>query len=97
MAREGWTFLSNYGHVLVVLGKNPDARMRDIAEQVGITERAVQKIVSELIAEGFVVAQRSGRRNSYEIVRDAHLRHPLEADVLIGELTDLTNAGPRTD
>lgn len=74
--------------------------MRDVAEQVGITERAVQKIVAELSSEGYVVAHRQGRRKHYEIVRDAHLRHPLESDALIGDLIDLANSaaprGPRT-
>ncbi len=88
-----WTFLSNYGHVVVALARDPDARIRDIADGVGITERAVQKILHELVEQGYVVAHRRGRRNSYEVVRDTHLRHPLEAQVRIGELTDLVVPG----
>ena len=85
----GWTFLSNYGHVLVALSTNPDARMRDIADMVGITERAVQQIVRELVDQGYVFKDKDGRRNRYRIAHHAHLRHELEAGVSLGELVAL--------
>jgi len=85
----GWTFLSNYGHVLVALSMNPDARMRDIADMVGITERAVQQIVRELVAQGYVLKEKDGRRNRYRIDQHAHLRHQLEAGVSLGEFVAL--------
>ena len=68
-AAHGWTFLTNHGHVLVCLAATPDARLRDVAERVGITERAVQQIVRELEQSGYVVKQRVGRRNNYTVVR----------------------------
>lgn len=70
-----WTFLTNHGFVLLAIAVDPDARMRDIATDVGITERAVQRIVSDLIREGYVSSQRVGRRNRYVVNRDRPLRH----------------------
>lgn len=89
MNARGWTFLSNYGHVLVVLATNPDARMRDIADLVGITERAVQQLVRELVEQGYVIKDKNGRRNRYHIAHQAHLRHELEAGVSLGEFVAL--------
>ncbi len=80
-----WTFLSNHGHVLVQIAKNPDIRVKEIATAVGITERAAQGIVSDLVVGGFVIAQKSGRRNTYSISTDAHLKHPAEANLTIAE------------
>ena len=81
-----WTFLTNHTQVLVVLDRSPEARIRDIAAEVGITERAVQRILAELAAEGFLKVTKVGRRNEYSIVRTKKLRHPLEARVRIGDL-----------
>lgn len=81
-----WTFLSNHGHVLVCLAQNPDARLRDVAQAVGITERAVQKIVSDLEEAGVVVREREGRRNRYRLHVDRPLRHPIEAHRTVGAL-----------
>lgn len=89
MSTGGWTFLSNYGHVLVVLSRNPESRMRDIADMVGITERAVQQIVRELVEQGYVFKEKDGRRNRYHIAHHAHLRHELEAGVSLGEFVAL--------
>jgi len=89
MSGDGWTFLSNYGHVLVALSTHPDARMRDIADMVGITERAVQQIVRELVVQGYVLKEKDGRRNRYHIAHHAHLRHELESGVSLGELVAL--------
>ena len=82
----GWTFLSNHTHVLVCLARNPDQVLREVAQQVGITERAVQRIVSELEAGGVVQRERLGRRNRYHLNLDARLRHPLERHCTVGEL-----------
>ena len=84
--RRAWTFFSNHGHVLVCLAQNPDARLRDVAQAVGITERAVQKIVSDLEAAGIVVRERAGRRNHYRLHTDQPLRHPIEAHRTVGAL-----------
>ena len=82
----GWTFLSNHTHVLVCLARNPDQVLREVAQQVGITERAVQRIVAELEAGGVVRRQRQGRRNRYALNLNAPLRHPLERHCTVGEL-----------
>ncbi|MDC3954414.1 MarR family transcriptional regulator [Polyangium jinanense] len=76
---SGWTFLTNHAHVLFCLAEDPEVRLRDVAERVGITERAVQRIVTDLEGEGFVTRSRVGRRNLYEVHPDKPLRHPIEA------------------
>lgn len=81
-----WTFLSNHAHVLICIARDSELRMRDIAASVGITERAAQRIVAELVDEGYLEIQRSGRRNTYLIHPDVPLRHSLEAHHSIGEL-----------
>jgi DNA-binding transcriptional ArsR family regulator len=84
-----WTFLSNHTHVLVCLTSNRDQTVRDIAQKVGITERAVLRIVSELEEGGVLARERDGRRNRYSIALEAPLRHPLESHCRIGELLAL--------
>lgn len=85
---SGWTFLSNHAHVLLVLARDPDKRIRDIADEVGITERAVQRIISELLEIDAIKRERVGRRNHYEVNRKLPLRHPLESTHTVGELID---------
>jgi hypothetical protein len=85
-ARPTWTFLTNHAHVLVCVAEDPDARGRDIAERVGITERAAQAIIRDLVEEGYIERERIGRRNRYVVNPGAPLRHPLEDDHTIGEL-----------
>jgi DNA-binding MarR family transcriptional regulator len=84
-----WTFLSNHAHVLVCLALDPDVRLRDVAAEVGITERAVQGIVGDLEAAGVIVRERQGRRNTYRLKLDAPLRHRLEAHRSIRALLSL--------
>lgn len=86
---RNWTFLSNHAHVLVCLAQHPDARLRDVAQSVGITERAVQKIVSDLEQAGVLERERSGRRNSYRLNLEAPLRHALESHQTVGVLLSL--------
>lgn len=88
MAEESrtWTFLSNHAHVLVCLAADPNTRVRDIAAEVGITERRVNGILADLEEAGIITVYKSGRRNSYEIDRKARLRHPLEAHKTVGDL-----------
>ena len=81
-----WTFLSNHGHVLVCLALDPETRLRDVAASVGITERAVQKIVDDLEDAGIVTRERSGRRNRYRLNVNVPLRHPLESHRSVGSL-----------
>jgi len=86
---EKWTFLTNHGHVLVCIAADPGIRGRDIAARVGITERAAQAIVADLVREGYVTRTRVGRRNHYEINEERPLRHPVEQPHNIGELLRL--------
>ena len=88
MNQGSWTFLSNHAHVLVCIARNPDSRVRDIADAVGITERAVQRIIAELEEAAFVSHERHGRRNHYAIDLDRELRHELEAGVAIRALLE---------
>jgi len=84
--RASWTFLTNHGHVLGCIAEEPDIRARDVAERVGITERAAQSIISDLVVEGYLTRTKEGRRNRYEVHPEAPLRHALESDRTIGDL-----------
>ncbi len=84
-----WTFLTNHSHVLLCLVESPDMRMRDIAVRVGITERAVQRIIADLRDEGYLTLYREGRCNTYQIHTDKHLKHPIEAHRKIADLIRL--------
>jgi hypothetical protein len=86
---SSWTFLTNHAHVLVCIRRDGEARLRDIAGWVGITERATQKIVSDLVDAGYLRVTRVGRRNRYAIQVRRPLRHPLERSHTIGELLEL--------
>ena len=86
---ENWTFFSNNAHVLVCLSHTPQPTARQIATQVGITERAVQRILAKLIRAGIVSVGKEGRRNRYELNLDQRLRHPLESHKTIGEFINL--------
>ena len=81
-----WTFLTNHAHALLCIAREPGIRLRDIAECVGITERAAHRIVSELEVEGYLTRHRVGRRNFYEVHPEGSLRHPLEAGQNVGDL-----------
>ena len=86
-----WRFLTNHTQVLLCIARVPDARLRDVAEQVGITERAAQRIVADLVEAGFVERERNGRRNSYRIDEHRHMRHPAQEDIEIRALLDLVH------
>ncbi len=86
---EGWTFLTNHSHVLLCIAGDPGIRGRDIAAQVGITERSAQSIVADLVGAGYLKRERVGRRNHYEINQDLPLRHPVEQDNQVNELLRL--------
>lgn len=81
-----WTFLSNHGHVLVCLSRDPDSRIRDIAGAVGITERSAQAILADLEDAGYVTITRVGRRNHYKINPNLKFRHPAEEGKPISSL-----------
>jgi DNA-binding HxlR family transcriptional regulator len=84
-----WTFLTNHAHVLIALDGTPGLVLREVANQVGITERAVQRIIQDLEEEGFIRRHKVGRRNEYEVLVDQPLRHPLESHRDIGDLLRL--------
>lgn len=81
-----WTFLTNYSHVIICLVRNDELRVRDLASEIGITERAVLRILAELEAEGVLTKSRQGRRNRYTIDLDFPLRHPLESQYTLRQL-----------
>ncbi|HTP22408.1 MAG TPA: winged helix-turn-helix domain-containing protein [Solirubrobacteraceae bacterium] len=91
--RPSWLFLSNHGYVLLCVARDPSIRIRELADRVGIGERAAQKIIADLVADGYITRTRDGRRNRYTINRGAQLRHPLLADLPIGPLVDALIAG----
>lgn len=92
-----WTFLTNHAHVLLCIVQNPEVRLADIARQVGIGERAVHSIVTDLVEAGYVTRTKQGRNNVYEVDLDRPLRHPLEAGHQIAEIfTPLTHERRRT-
>lgn len=84
-----WDFLTNHAHVLTCVAGDPGIRLRDIAAAVGITERAAHRIVSELVEEGYVLRERDGRRNRYQVVPERPLRHPLVKEREVGDLLDV--------
>jgi len=84
----GWTYLTNHTHVLVCLARKPDCTVRELALQVGVTERSIQRILSDLEEDGAVRRIRDGRRNRYDIDLGNKLRHPLEAEKSIGQLLE---------
>lgn len=85
----GWTFLSHHAQVLLCIARDPDVRLRDIAAEVGITERAIQAIVNDLVDEGYVERSRIGRRNHYVVHEEVPLRHRLQRDLDAGTLLQL--------
>jgi DNA-binding MarR family transcriptional regulator len=87
--RKTWRFLSNHTQVLLCLHRDPTARFRDIAQSVGITERAAQRIVADLIEFGYVESERVGRRRHYRIRTDIAMRHPAQDGHEIGQLLNL--------
>jgi hypothetical protein len=83
---SSWGFLTNHAHVLLCVARDPNMRLRDIAECVGITERATHRIVCELEEGGYLTRDREGARNHYEIHTDLPLRHDLNKGIQVGDL-----------
>ena len=92
---SNWTLFSNHGHVLFCLARDSEARLRDVAADVGITERAVQKIVRDLQDGGMISITKSGRRNCYRIHKKQPLRHELEAGCKLRDLIKVVNREPK--
>jgi len=91
--KKPWRFLSNHTQVLLCIHRDPDARFLDIARMVGITERAAQRIVADLIESGYVESERIGRRNHYRVNTDIAMRHPAQDGHDVGELLRLLELG----
>src|SRR5215211_2203887 len=92
-----WGFLTNHAHVLLCIARDPQSRARDIADQVGITERATQRILADLIADGYVTRTKVGRRNRYKINPRGDLRHPVFRDLSIKPLLEVLNGGEQAN
>ena len=92
---KSWQFLTSHAQVLLCLQRNPTVRLRDVADTVGITERAAQRIVSDLVEAGYVSKTREGRRNRYALDPTVGMRHPSQFDHEIGELLDLLRLDDR--
>ena len=92
-----WTFLTNHSHVLICLWRQPEVRLRDVADIVGITERAVQAIVADLEAAGVLTRTREGRRNHYQIHEAVPLRHPVEAHRTVSALLKMVGKVPNKE
>jgi DNA-binding transcriptional ArsR family regulator len=88
-SQENWTFLSNHSHVLVALAENPRLSLREVSLLVGVTERSVQRIVTDLEEAGYITKEKVGRNNQYSIKEKIPLRHPLEKHCTVGQLLDL--------
>lgn len=84
--RPSWTFLTNHAHVLIAISRDPELRQRDIAQLVGITVGAVQRIIHELEQAGYLESERVGRRNRYKVNDGLPLRHPLEDQHAVRDL-----------
>jgi DNA-binding MarR family transcriptional regulator len=87
-----WRFVTNHAHVLQCIAADPDARLRDIAAAVGITERATVSIVSDLEQAGYLTKSRDGRRNRYEVHDELPLRHPSHRHHTVGDLIQFLEA-----
>jgi DNA-binding IclR family transcriptional regulator len=89
-----WTFVTSHTQVLLCIAQNPEARLREVAERVGITERAAQRIVADLVESGYVDRTRVGRRNRYAINPSVEMRHQLQRGLEIGALLELLKQYP---
>lgn len=94
---DKWTFFTNHAHVLFCISEDQDIRTQDVADKVGITLRAAQRIIAELEEAGYLTHERIGRRNQYEISMDNPLRHPIENTVTVGKLFSILPAPTTTE
>jgi len=91
-----WRFVTSHTQVLLCIARNPEIRIRDVADLIGITERAAQRIIADLVEAGYVERMRVGRRNHYHVKTDLRMRHPLQQTHEIGELLDLLLGPPES-
>lgn len=90
-----WTFLTNHAHVLICIAEDSHIRIRDLAERVGVTERAIQKIITELEDGGYLTHVRDGRRNVYRVRPNQPLRHPVERHRTVEVLIELAGGAAK--
>ncbi len=95
MSSAGWTFLSNHAHVLLAVSRAPGIRIRELAEQVGVTERRIQMIVNDLEDGGYLIRHRTGRRTRYQVLADRPFRHSLETGRSVDELLAIFDGSDR--
>src|SRR5262245_1535655 len=88
-----WTFVTNHTQVLLCIAADSHVRLRDVAAKVGITERAAQRILADLVEAGYVERVKEGRRNGYTIDRERMMRHRAQLGHEIGDLLDLLGDG----
>ena len=88
MSRSSWTFLGHHAHVLIALDKNPDFKIDELAEILGVTTRSVVNVLQDLVEGGYLTKSKHGRRNSYKINRSAPLRHLTSRDRTVGDLIE---------
>jgi DNA-binding MarR family transcriptional regulator len=86
LKKHDWTFLTNHGRVLIYLTKQPQTTTREIAQEVGVTERAIQKVIYDLEADGYIIRHRKGRSNSYTLHPELPMRHRMEREYSVGNL-----------
>jgi DNA-binding MarR family transcriptional regulator len=92
-----WRFVTNHAHVLEVIARDPTIRLRDIAVEVGITERTAAQIVGDLEQAGYLSKTRDGRRNRYQVHEELPLRHPQHRQHTVGELIRFLEAPAQPD
>jgi predicted transcriptional regulator len=85
---DRWTFLGHHSHVLIALDKQPDYKIEQLSEILGVTTRSVVNVLNDLVEGGYLTKTRSGRRNRYEINRSAPLRHLTSSDRTVGDLIE---------
>jgi len=88
-----WRFFTNHFEVLLYIARHPDARLRIVADEVGITERAAHRLLTQLVDEGYVTVTKVGRRNQYRVTPGTTLRHRANAGVPLQPLVEIVNAG----
>ena len=91
-----WNFFTNHGHVIFVLSQNPKITSREVAQEVGITERATQKIISDLEQGGFIKIKKDGRNNIYKVNGKKRLRHDIEKGCQLNDLIEIISENSPT-
>lgn len=97
MSTLNWSFFTNHFHVLICLARKPDQPLRKVALTVGITERAVQRIIADLEEAGYLSRERVGRQNAYHLHLDVPLQDEFESDRTIGQVLEVMASSPHDE